>query len=96
MYTETCRPETEPALVTATTGRFLEEASGESTIFGFRPARFRKIRKAFFAAEPRRDAIFGEIARWIGQAIFGKSESVFEVRCCTSQGAISDDLQVAR
>ena len=49
---------------------------------GFRipSARFRKIRKTLFAARPRRDTMFNEIARRIGQAIFGKSESGFQER----------------
>ena len=37
----------------------MEEASCESTIFGFRHATFGKTRKSFFATRSRRDAIFG-------------------------------------
>ena len=51
-------PGTTPAAVITEPVHFLEEASCESTIFGFRPRNFRETRKSFFATKSRRDAIF--------------------------------------
>ena len=52
-------PGTTPAVVITEPVHFLEEASCESTIFGFRPRNFRETRKSLFATKSRRDAIFG-------------------------------------
>ena len=69
---------TTPAAVITEPVHFLEEASCESTIFGFRPRNFRETRKSFFATRSRRDANLGKSQRESATRFSGNPKVLFE------------------